>query len=109
MAQKMEKVEEEIARTRIPKEGEVLGLVTAMLGAGKLSVDCEDGFSRICRIPGKIRRKIWVRPGDLVLIAPWKVQPQERADIVWRYTKTQASWLRKKGYLKKLVLEQRPF
>lgn len=98
-------VEEEIARTRIPKQGEVLGIVAGMLGAGKMSVDCEDGNTRICRIPGKIRKKIWVRPGDLVLVEPWSVQPKERADVVWRYTRVQAGWLQRKGYIKRLVVE----
>lgn len=94
--------QEEIARIRIPKRGEILGLVISMLGAGKLSVECEDGFTRICRIPGKIVKKVWIRTNDLVLIEPWKVQTNERADIIWRYTRTQANWLKKKGYVKKL-------
>lgn len=97
----MEQEEQEIARTRLPKKGEVLGAVLEMLGAGKLKVDCEDGFVRICRIPGKIRKSIWIRAGNVVLVEPWKVQSNERADILWRYSPTQANWLRKKGYLKR--------
>lgn len=97
-----EQIEEEIARTRIPKAGEVLGIVLAMLGAGKLTVECDDGFTRLTRIPGKIRKRVWVRVGDLVIVGPWKVQTNERADIVWRYTRTQSDWLARKGYLKKI-------
>lgn len=97
--------EEEIARTRLPKQGEVFGVVTAMVGAGKMTVDCEDGFTRLCRIPGKIRKRVWVRQGDLVLITPWVVQTNERADIEWRYTRTQASWLKRKGYIKRIAIE----
>jgi len=97
--------EEEIIRVRIPKRGEILGVVTTMLGAGKLNVNCEDGFTRLCRIPGKIRKKIWVRIGDLVLVKPWEVQSNERGDVIWMYTRTQADWLRKKGYGKELSIE----
>jgi translation initiation factor 1A len=97
-----EQLAEEIARTRIPKEGEILGRVLATLGAGKLTVECDDGKTRLCRIPGKIRKRVWVRVGDLVIVEPWKVQSHERADIVWRYTNTQTEWLKRKGYLKRL-------
>src|SRR3990167_5084501 len=94
---------EEIARTRIPKKGEVLGMAITMLGAGKIMVKCEDGFTRICRIDGKIRKKLWIRVGDIVLIELWPVQMNERGDVVWIYTRTQASWLKKKGFLKKAL------
>jgi len=94
--------EEEIARTRIPKEGELLGVVTEQLGSSRLRVDCSDGLTRISRIPGRMRKRLWVRTGDLVMVEPWKVQTHERADIQWKYTRTQAMWLKKKGYLDKL-------
>jgi len=97
-----EQEQAEIARIRIPKQGEVLGLAVQMLGAGRIRVESEDGLTRICRIPGKLRKRVWIRLGDLVMIAPWKVQSDERADIIWRYTSTQTNWLRKKGYVKNL-------
>ncbi|MDI6825877.1 MAG: translation initiation factor eIF-1A [Candidatus Aenigmarchaeota archaeon] len=97
--------EEEIARTRIPKEGEVLGLVELMLGSDKLRVRCDDGKERIVRIPGKLRKRVWISVGDLIIIQPWKVMSDKRADVIWRYTKTQAKWLEKKGYLKNITVE----
>ncbi len=100
-----EEEQAEIARTRIPRFPEILGVVLEMLGAGKLRIECDDGFTRICRIPGKIRKKLWVRPGDLVLVEPWIVQEKERGDIQWKYTRTQANWLKRKGYIKKVQWE----
>ncbi|MFQ6020730.1 MAG: translation initiation factor eIF-1A [Candidatus Aenigmatarchaeota archaeon] len=94
--------EEEIRKIRIPKKGEILGIAEIMLGAGKVRVRCEDDKERLCRIRGKLRKRIWIRVGDMVLIKPWDIQPDEKADIIWRYTKTQANWLRKKGYGKNL-------
>lgn len=93
-------VEEEISRTRIPKQGELLGIVELMLGSDKLRVRCDDSRERIVRIPGKMRKKVWIRVNDLILIQPWKVMSDRRADVIWRYTQTQARWLQKKGYLK---------
>jgi len=68
-------------------------------------VECSDGNLRLCRIPGKLRRRIWVRPGDLIIVEPWTVQENERGDVVWRYTRTQAMWLKKKGMIKDIDYE----
>lgn len=102
MVEYVDKEQAEIARVRIPRSGEILGVAIEMLGAGRIRVESEDGFTRICRIPGKMKKSVWIRLGDLVMIEPWKVQSNERADIVWRYTSTQANWLKRKGYVKKL-------
>ena len=93
---------EEAKRVRRPKEGEMFGIAVAMLGASRLTVECEDGKTRMVRIRGKLRKRIWVRVGDLVLVVPWQTEPDEKADMVWRYTKTEANFLKKKGYAKDL-------
>jgi translation initiation factor 1A len=90
----------EIAKIRIPKEGEVLGIVEQMLGGDKLKVKCSDENYRICRIPGRLRKKVWINVGDLVLVQPWKVQSKERGDVIFKYTPTQVGWLQRKGYIK---------
>ena len=48
---------------------------------------------------GKMKKRIWIREGDVVLVKPWEFQSDERADIVWRYTRTEANWLERRGYL----------
>jgi translation initiation factor 1A len=97
-------MEEQIIRVRTPEKGEVLGIVLSLLGGGRLEVKCDDGFNRIGRIPGRMRRRIWVRVGDLVLLKPWEVQADERGDVIWKYSRAQAMWLEKKGYLKNISL-----
>ncbi len=92
----------EIARIRVPKEGEVLGIVELMLGGDKMRVRCDDGKVRICRIPGKLRKRVWIRVGDLILVQPWKAQSDERGDVIFKYTPTQANWLKRKGYVKSI-------
>jgi translation initiation factor 1A len=94
--------EEQISRIRKPKDDELLGTVELMLGSDKLRVQCSDGKERIVRIPGKLRKRVWIRVGDIILLKPWKVMSDRRADVVWRYTKTQSKWLDRKGYLKNL-------
>ncbi|MDE1798634.1 MAG: translation initiation factor eIF-1A [Candidatus Micrarchaeota archaeon] len=91
---------EQTVRVRLPKEGEILGAVIGTVGGGRLQVQCKDGKERLCRIPGKIRRNIWVRHGDIVVVKPWSIDGDHRGDIVWRYNHLQADWLRNKGYVK---------
>ncbi len=91
------KYHEELERLRTPHAGEILGIVEQMLGFDRLLVRCKDGFVRNCRIPGKIRKRLWVREGDVVIVRPWTVQSNEKGDIIYRYTYAQRDWLRKKG------------
>lgn len=85
---------------RLPREGEILGVVVSMKGGSRMVVQCEDGKERMARIPGKIRRKIWIKDGDIVLVIPWQVQGDEKADISFRYTHVQAEQLKQRGLLK---------
>ncbi|MCZ7355487.1 MAG: translation initiation factor eIF-1A [Candidatus Methanoperedens sp.] len=93
--------EEEFTRVRIPQKGanEVLGIVESLLGANKIRVRCMDGVVRLARIPGKIKKRIWIREGDVVIVVPWSFQ-NEKADIAWKYSGPQVNWLERKGFLK---------
>lgn len=95
----------EVSRIRTPKQGEVLGVVEMMLGGDKVKANCDDGNTRVCRIPGRLRKRVWIKSGDLILIEPWKVQSDQRGDIIFRYTFTQTSWLKRKGYVKTISIE----
>jgi translation initiation factor 1A len=89
----------ELRRLKMPKDNEVFGIVERMLGASRMEVHCKDDKMRICRIPGKIRRRIWIKAGDVVLVKPWSVQGDEKGDIMWRYTRPQVSRLINKGVI----------
>lgn len=88
---------EEVIRVPLPKDNQVFGIVEQALGSGWMDVRCSDGKVRRCRIPGKLRRRMWIRVGDVVIVQPWEVQSDERGDIVYRYTKTQVDWLIRKN------------
>lgn len=93
---------EEVERVRLPKQNQVLGLLNARLGGSRCDVRCVDGNTRNCRIPGRLKRRLWVREGDIVLVEPWEFGGDEKGDIVFSYKKNHAEWLRKKGYLDRL-------
>ncbi|MBI4173655.1 MAG: translation initiation factor eIF-1A [Candidatus Aenigmarchaeota archaeon] len=89
--------QEGVIRVRLPRKGEVLGYIDELLGASRFRVTCKDGHQRMCRIPGKFRKRIKIRVGDIVLIEPWTVESDAKGDIIWIYNKTHAEWLRKRN------------
>ncbi len=99
MRKKRVRREDEMKNIALPATTDVLGVVTKLLGFERLGVKCQDGKERLCRIRGKMKRRVWIRQGDIVLVSPWDFQSDSRGDIVWRYTRNQAEWLKRKGYL----------
>jgi translation initiation factor 1A len=91
--------EEELSEMVLPAANDVLGVAVKLLGFDRVLVKCQDGHERLCRIRGKMKRRVWIREGDIVLVSPWDFQSDKRGDVIWRYKHSQAEWLRKKGYL----------
>jgi translation initiation factor 1A len=92
--------EEAIEHMVLPSGNDVLGTAARLLGYDRILVKCQDGKERLCRIRGKLKRRVWIRVGDIVLVSPWDFQSDTRGDIFWRYRKNQTEWLRSHGYLK---------
>lgn len=88
---------EEQRRIRMPREGEVMGIVLGLMGGSRMRVACKDGKERMCRIPGKMRNKIWVREGDVVIVKPYEIEGDSKGDIIWRYNPFQARQLKERG------------
>jgi translation initiation factor 1A len=91
--------EEEIKDLVLPVANDMLGIAIKLLGFDRVLVKCQNGHERLCRIRGKMKRRVWIRQGDIVLVSPWDFQSDKRGDIIWRYRRNQVDWLRKKGYL----------
>ena len=91
-------------RVPTPNEriNEMFAIADQILGGRKVRVVCADGESRLARIPGKMRRRQWVREGDLIIVQPWDFQ-DAKADVKRRYTKTQSLYLSRKGVLPEIV------
>lgn len=93
-----ENSDEQKIRVKLPKKGEVIGIIEERVGGNRMLVACTDKVTRNCRVPGRLRRKLWLRPGDVVIVMPWEFD-NEKADILYKYTPTAISWLKKNGYL----------
>jgi len=92
----------EFFRVKTPQGREVFGLLEQRFGGSRMRVKCLDGRTRVCRIPGRLKRKLWVREGDIVLVEPWELSGNEKGDIIYKYRPNQVDWLKNKGYLKKM-------
>ena len=98
--------EEEIRRTPAPRGNQILGICEQRVGGSRMRVRCMDGKTRICRIPGRLKRKLWVRDNDILLIEPWENGGDEKGDVIFKYKPIQVELLRRKGLLKELTAEE---
>ncbi|MCI4358666.1 MAG: translation initiation factor eIF-1A [Thermoplasmata archaeon] len=91
---------EEVGRLPLPRRarGEIFGVASQLLGAARIRAMCEDNVSRMGRITGKMKKKMWIREGDLLILRPWGFQ-EGKADILFRYSRTQATYLARRNLL----------
>jgi len=69
-----------------------------MLGNGRLEAQCFDGEKRLCHIRGKLRKKVWVNQGDIILISLRDFQ-DGKADVILKYNSDEARQLKAYGEL----------
>lgn len=72
--------------------------VTKMLGNGRVEAQCFDGVKRLALIRGKLRKKVWINQGDIVLLSLRDFQ-DEKADVIQRYNPDEARQLKSYGEL----------
>ena len=104
-AQESEEIPQEgFVRARWPKKGEVIGKIIQRYGGNRMEVLATDGKTRNCRVPGKYKRQLWLRPRDIILIKPWELD-SEKGDIIYKYKPNEVTQLKKKGLLDNLEAE----
>ncbi|KAF7721479.1 Translation initiation factor 1A [Apophysomyces ossiformis] len=80
------------------EEGQEYAQVTKMLGNGRVEAQCFDGVKRLAHIRGKLRKKVWINQGDIVLISLREYQ-DEKADVLLKYNADEARSLKSYGEL----------
>jgi translation initiation factor 1A len=99
MGKRQVKNESALKEIRLPEEGELFGRVLKMMGGENVMIKCADNLTRRGRIRGKLKRRVWIRDNDIVIIAPWDFKEKERGDIVWRFTLPQVQWLKDNNHI----------
>lgn len=93
------KNENEEKRELVFKEhGQEYAQVLRMLGNGRLEAQCVDGVKRLCHIRGKMRKKVWVNTGDIILLGLREYQ-DEKADVIQKFMADEARSLKAYGEL----------
>ena len=85
---------------QLKEEGQEYGVVTRMLGNGRLECYCYDGKTRLCTIRGTMRRKVWINQGDTILIGLREYQ-DDKADVIHKFLPDEARELKKLGEIPK--------
>lgn len=98
------------SRIKMPNRriGEMFARVVDIYGDYRMEVFCEDGKHRVGRIRGKIKKRVWIRKTDLVVINPWEfetviIDKLGKCEITWRYTKSEISWLNRNRRIPSLL------
>lgn len=92
---KKSRVPEEV-KVEIPlpsvEEGTTICGVIRHLGGDYVLVRCIDGYERKARIPGKLRKKVWIVEGDVVLVGLWGAGT-DKCDLIYKYSKSEVNIL----------------
>jgi translation initiation factor 1A len=100
----MEEQVQTFTRVKLPRGREVLGIIEQRVGGARMMVKCTDGKTRNCRVPGRLKRSLWLREGDVVIVEPWEFD-EEKGDVIFKYYPNQIDWLKNHGYLKTIEEE----
>ncbi|ORX66749.1 nucleic acid-binding protein, partial [Linderina pennispora] len=80
------------------EEGQEYAQVVKMLGSGRVEALGFDGTKRLAHIRGKMRKKVWINQGDIVLISLRDFQ-DDKADVIMKYSADEARALKQYGEL----------
>ena len=69
-----------------------------MLGNGRLNAQCFDGIERLAHIRGKLRKKVWINQGDIILLSLRDYQ-EKKGDVILKYSADEARSLKAYGEL----------
>ena len=100
MTKKTKQSENTFRRSRLPKQGEMFAVVVEMTGGSRMRALCADNKTRMIRIGGKLKKRMWCRENDLIIVKPWVLQSDQKADLVYRYLPTE-----RKNVLSKIPTE----
>ena len=66
------------------EDGQEYGQVIKMLGNGRLEAYCFDGTKRMCTIRGKLKNRVWINNGDIILIG-LRDFGEDKGDVIAKY------------------------
>ncbi len=78
-----------------------------MLGNGRLEAQCFDGARRLAHIRGKLRKKVWINQGDIILLSLRDYQ-DEKGDVIMKYSGKSTRWKKTNPTIYVFVIDIEP-
>jgi translation initiation factor 1A len=69
------------------EDGELYGIITKVFGNSRMEVFCDDLETRICTIKGSMKKRVWMKHLDYVLISLREFSNNQVGDIIHKYDK----------------------
>ena len=93
---KKKKTQAEDRECRFKDESEEYAQIIKILGDGRFQCKCADGIERVAHVRGKMRKRIWLANGDIILVSLREFEP-EKCDVVEKYKEKEVAKLKKAG------------
>ena len=86
----------------IKEDGQEYAQILRLLGNGRVEANCFDGQKRMCTIRGKLRNRVWINAGDIILVS-LREFGDDKADVIHKYYPEEAFELQEMGELPETV------
>ena len=93
---KKKKTQAEDRECRFKDESEEYAQIIKILGDGRFQCKCADGIERIAHVRVKMRKRIWLANGDIILVSLREFEP-EKCDVVEKYKEKEVAKLKNAG------------
>ena len=89
---------------KLPSGDMQFAVIREFSGGSRFRALCEDGLTRMVRIPGSKKRRMWCRVNDIIIIKLWAIQSDKKSDLVYRYRPVEREVLKRKGLVPKELI-----
>ena len=86
------------SKIRKPYGDEFIGTVEKRVGGSRMKIRKKDGSECLAIIPGRLKKYLWIREGDVVLLKPWQIE-KTKSDVIYKYTKNEIRKLQTIGII----------
>lgn len=86
-------------KTPVAEGGQVYAKVKSRLGGNRIDVECSDNKSRSAVIRGKMIKRVWIYPGDILLVDTEGMGQEDVCTINYKYNKKEIRELKQKGLI----------
>ena len=85
-------------KVKFPKGNQFVGVVEKRLGGSRMNIKTMNGETILARVPGRVKKYLWIREGDVVLLEPWELD-KDKADLIYKFKPNEIRVLKNKGIL----------